>query len=158
MLTANATQFNWTRILSRFFTASFLSAIALFGGFVPEVSRQIPKLVFSVAAYAQDFSRQEVVNYTNAVLEVESLRQQIYNRIKETTNEPPSGIACDRPETYQDISDNVRSIVVDYCPRFTQIVIKHNLSVSRYNELKSYYDRQEGFYQQVQNVLMEMQK
>jgi hypothetical protein len=158
MLTANSTQINWTRILSRFFTASFLSAIALLGGFVPEVSRQIPKLVFSFSAYAQDFSQQEVVNYTKAVYQVELLRRQVYDRLKETTSEPPSGIVCDRPDTYSHLTDNVREIVVNHCDRFKEIVRENNLSVSRFNELKSYYDRGDGFYQQVQNVLIEMQR
>jgi hypothetical protein len=158
MLTVNSIQFNLTGIVSRFLTASFMSAIAILGGFVPEVSRQVPKLVFNVSALAQDISQQEVVNYTNAVYEVEMLRQQVYNQFKEITNEPPTNIVCNEPETYENKPENVRSIVVKYCDRFTKIPTDHNLSVERYNELKGYYDRQEGFYQQVQNILLERQK
>jgi hypothetical protein len=158
MLTANSAQPNWTKFLSRFFTASVLSTIAILSGFVPEVSRQIPKFIFSFSAYAQDFSQEEVVNYAKAGLQVEMLRRQVYQQLKETSNEPLTGIECNKPESYQNASEQVRQVVDSYCPRFTEIVKKNNLSVSRYNEMKVKYDRQDVFYQQVQNILLEMQR
>jgi hypothetical protein len=158
MLTVNSIQSNLTVIVGRFLTAGFMSAIAILGGFVPEVSRQVPKLVFNFSAYAQDISQQEVVNYTNAVYNVEMLRQQVYKQMQESTSEPPAGIICDRPETYQNLADDVKAIAVNYCNESKEIVEKNHLSVSRFNQLKGFYDRQEGFYQQVQNILLERQK
>lgn len=155
----NSTHNGWNRILIRLLTSSILTAIAILGGFAPELSWRTPSfLAISFSAYAQDVSTEEVIKYARASLEVELLRQQIYQRIKKITNEPPTNIACDRPDSYLHQPGEVRAIVVKYCHDSRQIVLNHSLSIARYNELKNNYDRGGDFFDRVQNALIEMQK
>ena len=70
---------------------------------------------------------------------------------------PPPDIVCNQPETYQSLSGNVRQTVARYCSDSRKIVQHHNLTINRFNQLKTFYDRGGKFYQQVQNVLNELQ-
>ena len=72
-------------------------------------------------------------------------------------NKLPPNIICDRPETIQALSDEVRQVANRYCQESNQVVQSHNLTIPRFNELKLHYDRGDEFYQQIQNILIELQ-
>jgi Domain of unknown function (DUF4168) len=143
-----------------------LSTFGVVSGFVPEIKPEIKpqfgelsfSLNFSTIARAQNFTQQEVVNFARAGFYVEMLRQKVYREIKEIINQPPPNIACNQPETINSLSSNIRGIVDDYCKQSTQIILDNNLTIARYNQLKKLYDREGEFYQQVQSVLIQMQK
>jgi hypothetical protein len=157
MLTINFTSCKLHKILAPFFTSGILAAMGIFSGLVPEIFPQSPNLSFVAYAYAQDYSKEEVVNYARAGFAVEMLRQRVYQEIKAIINEPPPDIVCNEPDTFQSLSRDVKEIAIKYCNESSQIVKNHNLSVSRFNELKQVYDRGGDFYHQVQNVLIDMQ-
>lgn len=153
------------KLYIRLLNSSVLAAIALMGGVIPEVSLQastfnnlqITAASSSTNAYAQQFTPEEITNYAKAGYQVELLRRQVYKEIKTMINQPPGDIACDQEETLEDLNPNVREITERFCNQTIDIVQRNNLTVDRYNELKTNYDRQESFYQQVQSVLLKLQ-
>ena len=153
------------KLYIRILSSSALAAIGLMGGIIPEVSLhastfnnlQITATSSSTSAYAQQFTPEEITNYAKAGYQVELLRRQVYKEIKTIINQPPGDIACDQEETLEDLNPNVREITESFCSQTIDIVQRHNLTVDRYNELKTNYDRQESFYKQVQGVLLNLQ-
>ena len=146
---------NINKILFRFFTTGILAATGLFSILVLEVAPSFSRL--PSLAYAQDYTENEVTNYAKAGYEVELLRQRVYKDIKSMLNEVPPDIVCNQPETLQSLSGNVRQTVTKYCDDSREIVQRNNLTINRFNQLKTFYDQGGEFYRQVQNVLNELQ-
>lgn len=152
---SNLISCNINKILFRFFSTGILAATGFFSILTLEVSLPFPRL--SSAAYAQSYTQNEVINYARAGYEVELLRQRVYKEIKSMLNEPPPDIVCNQPETFQSLSGNVRQTVARYCDDSRKIVQRNKLTINRFNQLKTFYDRGGEFYQQVQNALKELQ-
>lgn len=151
------------KLYFRIFSSSILALTALTSGLIPEIST--PKNInqpylaisWSDKAFAQQFTPEETENYAKAGYEVELLRREAYQEIKTLINEPPPNIVCDRQDTINSLQPEVQEIANRYCNQSRQIVQRHNLTVDRFNELKTYYDRQDEFYQQVQGILLKLQ-
>ena len=165
MFNADFTLPKLNKLYIRIISSSALAAVGLMVGVIPAISvrsftvnhSQIATISFSTGVLAQQFTQEEITNYAKAGYEVELLRRQVYQEIKSIINEPPGNIACDQEETLENLNPNVREITERFCNQTIEIVQQNNLTVDRYNELKSSYDRQESFYQQVQNVLLKLQ-
>ncbi|BAZ43262.1 hypothetical protein NIES4102_02620 [Chondrocystis sp. NIES-4102] len=174
MLNLNLTLPKLNKIYIRIVSSSVLAAIGLSNGWIPEIlikpsqlrvanqSLNIgkvyqPVVSFAVYAYSQEFTPEETVNYAKAGYEVEILRRQVYQEIKNTINQTPPDIVCDQQVTLNNLQTNVREIAQRYCTQSQQIVQRNNLTVDRFNQLKTYYDRRDAFYKQVQNVLIKLQ-
>lgn len=157
MLTVKSTFSKFNKICIRISTTTVIGVIGLMCGLVPEVAHQSPSLSFASYAYAQEYTEEETINYAKAGYKVELLRQKIYKEIKGMINEPPPNIVCNQQETLNSLRDDVRQIANRYCNESRQIVREHNLTINRFNELKTYYDRGDSFYQQVQNILIQLQ-
>lgn len=142
---------------STLWQATILATVSLASGIIPNVSSQKAVFAWENTVYAQEYSPEEIYNYAKAGFEVEMLRQQVYQEIKSMVNEQPPDIVCDRPETIDNIPDNIQGIAADYCDRVPQIVEENNLSIQRFNQLKNDYDRGGSFYQQVQEQLLNLQ-
>ena len=153
------------KLYVRLLSSSLFTFIGLTMGLVPEVSvRSLDLNQFSLItisrsqnASAQEFTPEETENYAKAGYQVELLRREVYQEIKNSINQPPPDIVCDRQETLDSLQSQVREIAARYCDRSREIVEQHDLTVDRFNELKTYYDRQDSFYQQVQSILMKLQ-
>lgn len=162
MLNINLITIN--KIYIRLLNSSVLAVIGLTLGLVPEIAIRSLALEDSPIAvsqsqfaHAQEFTPEETENYAKAGYQVELLRRQVYQKIKDSMRQPPPEIVCDRQETLDSLQAEVREIASRYCDRSREIVQQNNLTVDRFNELKRHYDRQEGFYQQVQNILLKLQ-
>lgn len=145
------------KIFIRTISSSILATMGLMGGLVPKISIQPSSISLANQAYAQEFTPEEIANYAKAGSEVEQLRRQAYQEIKSITNEPPGNIVCNQEETRENLDPQVQAIANRFCNQILQIPERNNLSNSRYNELTSYYERQDNFYQQVQSVLLKLQ-
>jgi len=149
----------------RVISSSILASLSIMLGLTPELSVKSPILdrepllsvSFSTFVAAQEFTPEETNNYAKAGFEVEMLRRDIYQQIKTIIDRPPGDIVCDRQETLSDLEPEVRQLTENFCNQTVQIVERNNLSVDRYNELKSYYDRRDSFYQEVQKILIKLQ-
>ncbi|WP_036478369.1 DUF4168 domain-containing protein [Myxosarcina sp. GI1] len=148
---------NSSKILIRISTTGIMAAMGIMCGLIPEVSVRSFPLTGITYAYARDYTEDEARNYARAGFEVELLRQKAYQEIKSSISGAPPNIVCNQPETLQDLDRQVRQIAERYCNESRQIVREHNLTIDRFNELKQYYDRGDDFYQQVQNILIDLQ-
>jgi hypothetical protein len=158
MLSFKSSLPNLNKISIHLISSSILAVIGLISGSIPQVSlTSSSSITFSINANAQEFTPEETTNYAKAGYEVELLRRKVYQEIKTLINEPLPNIACDRQETFKNLNPNIREIANRYCNQSQQIVQQNNLSINRFNELKSYYDRRDGFYQQVQHTLLKLQ-
>lgn len=159
MFIVNLTLFKLTKIKRYFLIAGILAITSIFTEIVPKVSFSSHNFItWDNIVYAQEYTSEEIHNYAKAGFEQEMLRQQVYQEIKSMVNQPPPDITCDRPNTMNDIPSNLRGIVNNYCNRSMQIVGDNNLSIERFNQLKTYYDRGGSFYQEVQQQLLNMQR
>ena len=136
---------------------SILTTIGIVGGFVPNISRQDRKISFDYYAYAQSYTQQEIINYSQAGYQIELLRQQTYHEIKTTINQRPPNITCNQPGTLQNLAPNIRGIANNYCNNTMRIIRDNNLTVPRFNQLKQFYDQGGDFHQEVQQMLLEVQ-
>ena len=165
MINVNLTLFKSNKLYTSLICSTALAVIGLMSGLVPEVSWRspdvngvhLPSVSLAVDASAQQFTPEETENYAQAGYEVELLRREVYQQIKNLINEPPPNIVCDRQETFDDLESNVREIAERYCSQSQEIVRQNNLTIDRFNELKTYYDRQDDFYHQVQSILLKLQ-
>jgi hypothetical protein len=150
----------WVRLVS----SSILASLGVFSGLTPEISINSSQvnspIIVTLAnkAYGQQFTPAETESYAKAGYEVELLRRKVYQEIKNLIKEPPPNILCDQQSTIDILQPEIRNIANRYCTQSRQIVQRHSLSVNRFNELKTYYDRQDTFYQQVQSVLLKLQR
>jgi Domain of unknown function (DUF4168) len=149
----------WVRLIS----SSILASLGVFSGLTPEMSINSSNvnspIIVTLAnkAYGQQFTPAETESYAKAGYEVELLRRKVYQEIKNLIKEPPPNILCDQQSTIDILKPEIKNIANRYCTQSRQIVQRHSLSVNRFNELKTYYDRQDTFYQQVQAVLLKLQ-
>ncbi len=137
---------------------SLLTTIGILGGFVPNIDTKEPRISFADYAYAQSYTQQEIINYSQAGYQIELLRQQTYHEIKTTINQRPPNIICNQPGTLQSLDSNIRGIANNYCNNTMRIIRDNNLTVERFNQLKQFYDQQGDFHQEVQQMLLEVQK
>ncbi len=158
MLTVKLNLYKFNKILTRVSHSTVLAAIAIMCGIIPESSPRFSSLSFATHAYAQIYTPEEILNYAKAGYKVELLRQEVYKEIKNIINQPPPNIVCNQQQTLQSLPDNVRQIANRYCNESRQIVRDHNLTIDRFNELKQRYDRGDDFYQQVQKILIDLQR
>lgn len=163
MLNVDLTLPKLNQLCVRLINSSILASLGIMLGLTPEISIQSTEInsliTISLAssAYGQQFTPAETENYAKAGYEVELLRRKVYQEIKNLIKEPPPNILCDQQSTIDQLNSKIKNIANRYCTESRQIVQRHNLSINRFNELKSYYDRQDTFYQQVQEVLLKLQ-
>jgi hypothetical protein len=174
MLNVNLTLLKLNKIYIRIVSSSLLAVFGLSNGWIPEISLKSPQpgeanqpliigriyhpsVAFSVHAYSQQFTPEEAINYAKAGYQVELLRRRVYQEIKTLINEQPPNIVCDQQTTLSNLKPDVRAIAERYCNQSQQIVQQNNLTIDRFNQLKTYYDRRDDFYQQVQNILLKLQ-
>ena len=166
MFNANFALPKLNKLSIRILSSSVLASISLAIGLIPEIElvrspdlNAIPSLAVSLSnkAYAQEFTPEETRNYAKAGYEIELLRRKLYQETKNLINEPPPNIVCDDRATINSLQPEVRQIADRFCTQTPEIVKQNNLTIERYNELTSYYNRQDSFYQQVQSILLELQ-
>jgi hypothetical protein len=163
MLKVNFTLPKLNQLCVRLISSSILASLGIILGMTPEIflksSDLDPLVTISISgnAYGQQFTPAETESYAKAGYQVELLRREIYQEIKNLINESPPNIVCDQRSTLDNLKPEVKNIANRYCTQSRQIVQRNNLSISRFNELKTQYDRQDGFYQQVQRILLKLQ-
>ena len=165
MFNANLTLPKLNKLSIRILSSSVLASISLAIGLIPEIKSMrspdlniIPLTVsLSNNAYAQEFTPEETRNYAKAGYQIELLRRKLYQETKNLINEPPPNIVCDEQSTINSLQPEVRQIADRFCNQTPEIVKQNNLTIERYNQLTTYYNRQDSFYQQVQSILLELQ-
>jgi hypothetical protein len=163
MLDVDFTLPKLNQLCVRLIGSSILAFLGIMLGMTPQISLRSsdldPLVTVSLSdnAYGQQFTSTETESYARAGYEVELLRREVYQEIKNLLDETPPNIVCDQRSTLNNLKPEIKNIANRYCTESRQIVQRHNLSISRFNELKTQYDRQDSFYQQVQKILLKLQ-
>lgn len=152
------------RILSQSLIVAALSATGLLAGWVPEFPGTSPSLAFSGAAYAQEqFSGEEISRYARAVLQIEGLRVQSYQEIKQEVQKnnseaavPP--IVCNETSNINSLDRSIRAIAVNYCSLATKFIEGNNLTVSRFNEITVAQKEDSAFQERIKQELIRIQQ
>lgn len=163
MLNVDFTLPKLNQLCVRLISSSILASLGIMLGMTPQISLRSSDLDLLVTvslsdnAYGQQFTSTETESYARAGYEVELLRREVYQEIKNLLDETPPNIVCDQRSTFNNLKPEIKNIANRYCTQSRQIVQRNNLSISRFNELKTQYDRQDSFYQQVQKILLKLQ-
>ncbi len=153
---------NWPRIslhriLWRSLIVSTLSSMGLLSGVFPGLSGYYPELVFNASAMAQTVSNEEVTNYARSVLAAESLRQKAYGEIKLMNAGNVPEIVCTENSLNKLTSSQVRSIAVNFCNTYKQIIESNQLTISRFNDITENQIKDTELKQRIQNELLRLQ-
>lgn len=134
MTIANSSRFTLKKILWRSLLAGVLSALGLLAGVAPNLGGRSLVEEINSSAYAQTITDEEVANYAKSVLQIEPLRQQLYNQIKQLIGTPPP-ISCNDPISSNQLTGLARNIADSYCEQSKIIVEENSLTIRRFNEI-----------------------
>lgn len=143
---------------------TLISTIGILLGCVPSLQPRAASVVFSNAAYAQDQSpgqitNEEVQNYARSVLAIEPLRQTAYNEIKRISGSaqvPP--IACDQPNSLNNLGRDIRAIAVNYCNSAISIVEDNDLTIRQFNIITTNVQSNPELASRIQSELIRLQQ
>ncbi|WP_009631189.1 DUF4168 domain-containing protein [Synechocystis sp. PCC 7509] len=128
------------RMLSRSLVVVVLSALGLLCGVAPDVSGRFGSIVFSSAAYAQEFSDSDIAKFARAAFSIEVERRNTQQKIRTMTGGNAPEISCDQPQALTNLSENVRSEFVDFCKFSADKIKENNLEVGQFNAIKTRYN------------------
>ncbi|MFP4133119.1 MAG: DUF4168 domain-containing protein [Halothece sp.] len=113
----------------------------------------------SIVAKAQNNYDEETINsYASAVLEIEPIRKEVQRKIEaELEGEARPEMACNRSESYQDLPEEARSLIINYCNRSEEIVKEEGLSISEFNQITQQIQNNPELKERVQEQMLELQ-
>lgn len=131
-----------------------------FSGLLPqfELSSQKVTVYWNTKVLAQsqsDFTAEEITNYARAAIALEARRYQVVNEIKKIVGEVPH-IVCDEPRTIQALPGNIPQIAVNYCDQARQMIERHHLTVTRFNEMTRKQQSTPQFREQIQAEILRL--
>ena len=116
------------------------------------------KFRISNPAQAQEYNEEKLRSYAAAVLAIEPLRQRTFQEIQTLldTEQVPT-IACNRFESYRNLSADARSLITNYCDRSKEIVLEKGLTVLEFNSITADVNSNPELKEQVQAEMLELQ-
>ncbi|QDZ38956.1 DUF4168 domain-containing protein [Euhalothece natronophila Z-M001] len=112
----------------------------------------------SIAQAQNNYDEEKLNSYAAAVLEIEPIREEVKRKIQaELDGQPMPQMACHRSESYQDLPEEARSLIINYCQRSEEIVENQGLSVSEFNEITQEIQNNPELRQRVQDKMLELQ-
>lgn len=111
-------------------------------------------------AIAQEtsYDQQQVKNYAEALLAIEPLRQRTFREIQTILDsEQVPTIACNRSQSYRNLTSEARSLITNYCDRSKEIVQQKGLTVAEFNAITTEVKSNPELKEQVQAEMLELQ-
>lgn len=146
------------RLLSKVLIVGTVSTSAWLSGLIPGIGHQTVTLEFSSTVLAQtqqEFTAEEITNYGKAAIALESRRYQVVNEIKQIVGEVPR-IVCDQPSSINALPGNAPQIAVSYCDQARQMIERHNLTVTRFNEITRRQQTDPEFREKIQAEILKL--
>lgn len=147
---------NLNRLFSQVLVVSTVSTSGWLSGLIPGMVHHTFTLEFSTTAFAQtqpEFTTEEITNYAKAAIALESRRYQVVNEIKQIVGEVPR-IVCDQPSSINALPGNAPQIAVSYCDQARQMIERHNLTVTRFNEITRRQQTDPEFREKIQTEIL----
>jgi hypothetical protein len=144
------------RLFSKVLVISTISTSGWLSGLIPGMVPHTVTLEFSTTAFAQtqpEFTAEEITNYAKAAIALESRRYQVVNEIKQIVGEVPR-IVCDQPSSINALPGNAPQIAVSYCDQARQMIERHNLTVTRFNEITRRQQTDPEFREKIQAEIL----
>lgn len=157
-------QFDLQRRLVQALVVSTLSTVGLLLGAVPSL-KPAPAgvhLTLSNTAYAQAesqaVSNDEVQSYARSVLAIEPIRVKAYTEIQQMSgSDDVPVVACHRPSSLSELSENIRDVAIDYCNQAIAIVERNNLTITRFNQITIAHQNNRNLSDRIQQVINRLQ-
>ncbi|TVP63798.1 MAG: DUF4168 domain-containing protein [Nodularia sp. (in: Bacteria)] len=152
------------RIPNLFFQTSLqhLFPRSLFFGMLTTASLVTSSMTFSSHVNAQTpavKNTDDITSYAQAVLAMETPRQQAFDEIKKLIGdrEIPK-IICNDPKSMNSLPRQAQDIAVTYCNNSQKIVEDNGLSIDRFNKITLELQNNNNLKRQVYNTLIRLQK
>ena len=84
---------------------------------------------------AQTISDEQVTIYAQAVINIESHRQQAYSQIQRIMGVNPPEILCDQPDSYNELPNDAQKVAIAYCQNSESIVKGTGMTVPEFNNI-----------------------
>ncbi|HIK04635.1 MAG TPA: DUF4168 domain-containing protein [Trichormus sp. M33_DOE_039] len=116
---------------------------------------------FNAKAHAQNLSvnNNDVMNYAQAVLAIEPVRQQAFGEIKKiigSGNIPK--IVCNEPNSMNSLPGRARDIAINYCKDSQEIVEGNGLTIEQFNRITMEIPKNNGLKKRVYDQLIQLQQ
>lgn len=136
------------------------AAIALSGGLTIGCSRSLPDQAADKASPTAPSPENTLTTYARAVLEIEPLRTQAYDKISAGNAESsqPPAVVCNDRNTVVALRGEVKKIAVDYCNEAKEIVVKHGLTPAKFNEITEQLKNDPQLKEAIKNEFINRQK
>jgi hypothetical protein len=135
-----------------------MATMSILGGIIPEFSWHSSKVVFSSFARTQEFSNEQITKYAKAVLEIETRRQQAYQKIQQIIGQTPPEITCNRRDTFRNLPREAQKIAVEYCNSSKKIVATSGLSVAEFNAITTRVQSDRELKTRIQNEIIRIRQ
>ncbi|MEA5580718.1 DUF4168 domain-containing protein [Nodularia harveyana UHCC-0300] len=134
---------------------------SLFFGFLTTASLVTTSLAFGSQVHAQTpaVNNTDITSYAQAVLAMETPRQQAFDQIKKIIGggEIPK-IICHDSNSINGLPRRVQNIAVNYCEDSKKIVEQNGLTIDRFNKITVDLQNDNNLKRQVYNTLIRLQK
>ena len=135
---------------------------SLFFGILTTASLVTSSIAFSSHANAQTpavKNSDDITSYAQAVLAMETPRQQAFDEIKKLigSGEIPK-IICNDSNSMNKLPRQAQDIAVTYCENSKKIVERNGLTIDRFNRITVELQNNNNLKQQVYNTLIRLQK
>ncbi len=160
MLTTLSAPMTWHKILTRSFFVGTLAAVGILSGVAPELRDNVPYLTLNSSAYAQNFTQADVNNVAQAILDMESLRQQAYEDIKQIIGSGGNipNITCNQRSSFRSLPSDAREIAVNYCNSSRAIIESSGLSITQFNQITTAAQSNPELKKQIQDAMIQLRR
>jgi len=107
---------------------------------------------------AQTISDEQVTMYAQAVIDIESHRQQAYSEIQRIMGDNPPEIFCDQPDSYNSLPNDAQKVAIAYCQNSENIVKDTGMTVPEFNEITQRVREDQELERRVQDAMIQLQE
>jgi len=107
---------------------------------------------------AQTISDEQVTIYAQAVMDIESHRQQAYSEIQKIMGDDPPEIFCDQPDSYNSLPEDAQKVAIAYCQNSESIVKNTGMTVPEFNQITQRVREDQELEKRVQEAIIQLQK
>ena len=105
-----------------------------------------------------NFSDEDITNYAQTVLKIESQRTIAYQKIEEIIDDPPPEIVCDRPQTIQQLPKDAQAVAVKFCNQSKNIAQESGLTSQEFNLITEKAQKDETLKKRIQNAMIRIRQ
>jgi len=107
---------------------------------------------------SETISNEQVTIYAQAVMDIESHRQQAYSEIQRIMGDNPPEILCDQSDSYNNLPKDAQKVAIAYCQNSESIVKDTGMTVSEFNEMTQKVREDQELERRVQDAMIQLQQ